>query len=58
MARAFVVQHEAHGISPGTCGRIHIGLAGEAADLDARTVRIHGNQSKAGVRSGKFHEAS
>ncbi|MDT4839685.1 hypothetical protein FQZ97_734810 [compost metagenome] len=58
VARALVVQHEAHGIGAGVGGRVHIGLAREAADLDARAVSVHGNQSKVGVRCGKPHAGS
>ncbi len=60
---ALVVKDEAHRIRTGVGGRIHIGLAREAADLDSGAVsgggqRHQGNQSKAGVRSGRAQAAS
>ena len=58
MAWTFVVQHETHGVGARARSGVHIGLACEAANLDAGAVRNHGNQSNAGVRCGKPKDSS
>lgn len=55
-ARAFGIEHKADGIGAGRDCRVHILLAGQAADLDPGSV--HGNQSKPTVRVGSPHFSS
>src|SRR3990167_22928 len=69
-ARAGGVEHEAHGVHPGGDGGIHVLLAREAADLDARAGgwemcgrgrglrAAHGSASYAAVRAGRPQAAS
>jgi hypothetical protein len=45
VARALLVQHEAHRIGARGDRSVDIGLSGQAADLDAGTFVHHGNQS-------------
>lgn len=57
VAWAFLVKNETHRVGAGCDHGVHVGLTGEATDLDPRT-RVHGNQSYAGVRSGRPQRAS
>src|SRR5215208_3006143 len=59
-ARALAVHHETHRVRAGVHGRVHVLLTREAADLDAgaaaqRVGAVHGSQSYAAVRVGRFH---
>jgi len=56
--RALVVQHKADGVGAGGHGGVHVGLAGEAADLDSGALGLHGSQPMAGVWVGRFNAAS
>ena len=62
-ARAHFIQHKADRVGAGLHRGVNIGLAGQAADLDAGSLihgkrRLQGNQSMADVWAGMSRDAS